>query len=583
MCSYAEFPGKTVEMRFSRSAHGSQPQWTMHADGREALRWPLSSTGPVVLSDDRLARFAQRMLGVPLAEVPQLAARAVRYSHGDEGVSEAEGEGNGGGGEGRGVSALVLHGATSAKRDFECAVTDLLAGREPADMAGFLETRAVALAGPADLVVGRIASWRAAVRFFGVPALDLGETNHYYLSQAVLDQIERDADGSKRLLHWVSEHPGCVLRPYVFDLETQLLVLWLTRRLGLSRLTVDANAPAVSTYWNQKSHLHPETSAAAALAVNGLSAQRLLDLERSHAPMARRLNIKLPTTPGYTVLRDGRDEREFVGDLCAAGRLLHDRYGLTRGCLKPSQGGGGAGIVSGVALDDDDALRAEALAAYPHGGDYVLEAEVELATFTVGDSVQKLSPSGHVRAGQVAPGLTAQFVDGHAWVGNVYFDEATAGDFGIPPALYTLMRAALGELHRGLSGDQPTGSGFVTGGVDFVIGRLGGRFGDRPTAAVVDLNLSHHGGEYLRTFLDECLPAHRYAATRVYRPSATAELSETADALSRSVPGRQRSRLIGCIPGDWGMLAATGDTPLDAARRAFGLVAALRTAGLAID
>lgn len=545
----------------------------MHVDGRAAVRWPLASAGPVVLSDGRLAEFAHGLLGVQLTEVPDLAAQAVRYSHGHGDESSAETH----------APALIMHGATSAKRDFECAVTDLLAGREPADMAGFLETRAVALAGPQDLIVGRIESWREAVRFFGVPALDLGDTDHYYLSQAVLDQIARDSAVSRQLLDWASAHPGFVLRPYVFDLETQLLVLWLTRRLGLSHVTVDANAPSVSTYWNQKSHLHPEVSLAATLAVQGMSADQALELEQSHSPLARRLNIKLPTTPGYTVLRDGRGEREFVGDLIAAGRLLRDRYGLTRGCLKPSQGGGGAGIVSGVDLADDDDLRAEALAAYPHGGDYVLEAEVELATFDVGDSPQKLSPSGHIRAGQVAPGLTAQFVDGHEWVGNVYFDEATAGQFRIPPDLYALMRSALGALHRGLSSQEPDGRGFVTGGADFVIGRLGGRFGDRPTAAVVDLNLSHHGGEYLRTFLDECSPGRRYAATRVYRPSTQAKLADTASQLSRAVaqsPG-ERFRLIGCIPGDWGMLAATGETPLDAARRAFALVESLRTAELA--
>ena len=127
------------------------------------------------------------------------------------------------------------------------------------------------------------------------------------------------------------------------------------------------------------------------------------------------------------------------------------------------------------------------------------------------------------------------------------------------------------------------GPGFVTGGVDFVVGRLGGGFGDRPTASVVDLNLSHHGGEYLRTFLAEVSPGRRYVATRVYRPSTRANLADTADQLSRAVSQSdgERFRLIGCIPGDWGMLAATGQTPLDAARRVFELVETLRTAELA--
>ncbi|HEV2346896.1 MAG TPA: hypothetical protein VGS97_22530 [Actinocrinis sp.] len=553
-------------VHFSCSANGSGPTWTMHVEGREAVRWPILSTGPVVLSDSRLEQFAERLLGVRLAEVPDLAARAVRYPQGSDGNA----------------SALVLHGATSAKRDFECAVTDLLAGRAPTDMSGFLETRAVALAGPDDLVVGRIASWREAVRFFGVQALDLLDTDHYYLTHAVLDQVSRETAASTRLLDWVSAHPDCVVRPYVFDLETQLLLLWLVRRLGLPHLTVDANAPSVSTYWNQKSHLHPETSFAAALAVEGFSAQRTLDLEYSYSPMAEQLHIELPTVPGYTVVREARTEREFTADMCTAGRLLRERYGLLRGCLKPSQGGGGAGIVSGLVLADEHGLAAAAQAAYPHGGDYVLEADVDLFRFDVAGSAQKLSPSGHIRGGQVATGMTAQFVDGHAWVGNVYFDSATAAQFGIAPELYDLMRSAIGELHRGLSAGQPAGSGFVTGGVDFVVGRLGGRFGDRPVAAAVDLNLSHHGGEYLRAFLEESVPAGRYAATRVFRPSADANLADTASELSRSIPERERTRLIGVIPDDWGMLAATGDTPLDAARRVFMLVERLQSTGLAL-
>lgn len=552
-------------VQFIRSANGSGPKWTMRADGRDEIRWPLSSTGPVVLSDSRLEQFAERSLGAHITEVPDLASRAVRYSQGDD----------------RNASALVLHGATSAKRDFECAVTDLLAGRAPADMAGFLETRGVALAGSGDLVVGRIASWREAVRFFRVPALDLRDTDHYYLTQAVLDQVARDTAASTRLLDWVSAHPDCVVRPYVFDLETQLLLLWLVRRLGLPHLTVDANAPSVSTYWNQKGHLHPETSVAAALGVAGWSARQTLDFECSYSPMARRLHIALPTVPGYTIVREERTEGEFTADIRTAGRLLRERYGLRKGCLKPSQGGGGAGIVSGLELADENGLLTAARAAYPHGGDFVLEADVDLSVFDVAGSPQKLSPSGHIRAGQVAPGMTAQFVDGHAWIGNVYFDDATAGQFGIPAELYDAMRSAMGALHSGLSADLPDGRGFVTGGVDFVVGRLGGRFGDQLVTGAVDLNLSHHGGEYLRAFLEEAVSGDRYAATRVYRPSPHATLSDTAGELTRATPEQERSQLIGVIPDDWGMLAATGDTPLDAAQRAFTLVETLQTAGQA--
>ena len=43
----------------------------------------------------------------------------------------------------------------------------------------------------------------------------------------------------------------------------------------------------------------------------------------------------------------------------------------------------------------------------------------------------------------------------------------------------------------------------MTGGLDFAVGRVGGRFGDRVLVGVTDFNLSSHGAEYMRAFQDE--------------------------------------------------------------------------------
>jgi hypothetical protein len=123
----------------------------------------------------------------------------------------------------------------------------------------------------------------------------------------------------------------------------------------------------------------------------------------------------------------------------------------------------------------------------------------------------------------------------------------------------------------------------MIGGLDFAIGRVGGRFGDRVLTACIDVNLSWCGAEYLWAFLDRtgAHRAGRSAATRVYQPTATASLAETAEFVAATVPAGEQARVIACVPGTWGMLAVTGPDPLAAGAHVTALTAALGTAGLA--
>lgn len=46
-------------------------------------------------------------------------------------------------------------------------------------------------------------------------------------------------------------------------------------------------------------------------------------------------------------------------------------------------------------------------------------------------------------------------------------------------------------------------------------------------------------------------------------------------------PQAEQAQVLGCVPGRWGMIAVTAETPLAAVHRATALVATLHTEALA--
>jgi hypothetical protein len=255
--------------------------------------------------------------------------------------------------------------------------------------------------------------------------------------------------------------------------------------------------------------------------------------------------------------------------------------------LKPSEAGDGASIVSGVPLHDTERLQHAARDAYCHGDDYLLEAQVDYLTVEMAGRQFIMAPSGHVRFGQVADGLTLQFLHGPSWGGNAYFDAATCHLLGLSESLYEKMRAAMHDIadafHGSLAENEDCLDGLVTGGIDFAVGRIGGRWGSEILAAATDFNLSSHGAEYLRAFLDGFAGQDPtvYGATRVYRPALSATLHVTKERIAAAAPAGESVEAIACVPGSWGMVACTGDTPLTAADNVFRLVDMLGDAGLA--
>jgi hypothetical protein len=535
--------------------------------------WKGFSTGPRVLSDEEVEEYCRLLLGHGVADVADRAARELLPFAEDSAAQEV-------------VRAVIMHSATRTTRGFEGDLSDVVAGRNPYDVAGYLESRAVTLAREGDVAVGRIAPWREAVTLAGVTAVDIGAREYYYLSDALLTVAASPGHSALLpLLDWYRTHPNAVVRLYALDLETQIFLLWLKERLDLDILRVDANGPVVSASWNRKDHVHPTVPDALRVAADGLEPDDLLAREQRMSSAYQLLGMEIPVLPGYLVPR-GNDPEEFAGGVRAAARLLLERYGVERGCLKPCEAGDGARIVTGLDLHDEETLTRHAREAHQHGDAYALEAHVDFATCDIAGRRFIITPSGHIHGGRVAEGLTLQLMNGCSWEGNATLLAEDFAAFGVPKSAYASMMAGLQAILDAFGGPQAEAQGcahsLVTGGIDFAVGRIGGRFGDRLVHGVIDLNLSSHGAVYMRAFQDALSgpagPLH--VATRVYRPAAQADLATTTSRAEQETAPNRAVRVVASVPDRWGMVGISGTSTADAVSAVEALVARLHAAGL---
>jgi hypothetical protein len=523
--------------------------WAITHDGR-AFRWEGFYTGPRFLDHSSLAAATQQLLGIELDQVPSAAARVLRPYVGD----------------GHSAPAIILHSATPGLRSLEADLSDAQLGRTPDDVATYVEARAVSLARPGDIVVGRTEPWRLAAELAGIDLVTIPGIDFYYLSQAII-RLALDSHGQApelaRLAKALRDRPDTLVRLYALDREIQVVLLFLARMAGIEEVRTDANSPQVAETWNAKAPLYPAIEDATAItAAVTAEPHELLAAETELAPLRRRLGVQVPVLPGYSIDAGPVDEAAFGQQLAAAGRLLRERYGLSRGCLKPSEAGAGARIVLGVALGDEDGLRELAARAWRSREAYVLEAHVEYLRRPVTGGELRLAPSGHIRHGHVAEGLTLQLTSGTSWRGNVFLDEQRCATLGLTLDRYHAIVDGIEELHAAFT-EQALG--LVTAGFDFAVGRVGGRFGDEVILALQDPNMSSHGAEYLRHFIDDVHAAGgpRYAATKVICPAPGYTL-EVLRALEAERGAPDTSRVISAIPGRWGMIAVAADTPLAA-------------------
>jgi hypothetical protein len=527
--------------------------WTVVVDGRQ-IPWQ-SYAGPLRLDETDFAIASRKLLSVEPCDLPDLVPEHVEFSSPHEQQSR-----------------LIVHSTTPSARGFETDLAAMVEGHPVPDLATYVETRGLYLAGSGDLVVGRTRPWRLAIAKAGVRRLRLPDTDYYYLSHALL---RRAVDGGDRdpvmaqIIQFLRERPSTVISPYDFEPEFQLLLTWLARITGLDRIRVDANNSSLGI-WNSKSLLHPTIESAQRLngSVSDHPAPVILDLEHRASEAFRALRVPLPVIPGYTV--PWREKRcDFSHDLHRASVLLKERYGLSRACLKPSDGGNGGRIVTEVELDDPSRLEELATKSWNLGGDQILEAQVSYFQRSIGGEQVLTTPSAHVRSGKLLDGLTLQFMRGTAWKGNIYVGAADWEALGLEKGVHGSLRSTMADLTQRL--------GLLHCGVDFAVGTLGGKFGDAVVAAVQDINAKVTGALFLREFMARYPAIGAAAATRVLTPEATESAEEIRWLLSQFSTPEQPYEEIAVVPGRWAMIATSGQTSMAAGAQALTLERMLAT------
>lgn len=528
-------------------------EWAVVVDGDE-IPWQ-SYAGPLRFDETDFAIATRKLLSIEPDELPELVGEHVEFSS----PSEQQ-------------PRLMVHSTTPYASSFETDLTAMVEGRPLLDLTTYVETRGLYLARSGDLVVGRTQPWRRGAAASGVERLVLPDADYYYMSQALL---RRAVDGGDRdlvmrqIIEFLRENPSTVVCPYDFEPEFQLFVTWLARITGLGRIRVDANDSRLGV-WNRKRMLHPTVEAARNLEsqVAGQPGPVILGHEHRASEAFKALQAPIPVLPGYAVTWQV-DRGDFVRDLLRAGALLQDRYGLSRACLKPSDGGNGGRIVPNIELDDTRRLEELATGAWKLGGDQVLEAHVTYFEREVGGERVLTTPSAHVRAGVLLDGLTLQFMRGTSWKGNIYVGAADWENLGLDASLYTGLRKTMTELHQRL--------GLLHCGIDFAVGTVGGVFGDTVVAAVQDINPKVTGALFLREFMARHPEIGVGAATRVLSPEATESAENIRSLVSEFCTAEQPCEEVAVVPGRWAMIATAGPTSVSAGAQALTLERMLAT------
>ncbi len=542
--------------------------WNVVLDDDRKIPWKNLQTGPLAWTDDEIETICHELLGYGTAEVRAQAERVLVPAVGPKAA----------------LPALILHSTTPDLRTREGDLDALIRGGKGGDFTTYKEARSVYLGGPHDVPVGRTQGWKDAVEALGAEAIELEDSDHYYISHALLALArQHHADGNvvsmQRLLGRLRETPHRA-RLYAFELELQIFLLWAAQEAALEELPVEANTPSISADWNRKSVLHPTITEALDLQDLPKDPWERLASEHSHCELARRMELETPAMPGYTLERPDRSVDDFVRQLLDAAALLQERYQLDLGCLKASESGDGARIFPGLDLTDHEALRQLAREAHVYGDDYVLEAHVHYGQASIAGQSLPTSPSTHLRGGEVAYGATLQFMEGTSWKGNVLLDEHCLDQVSISAEHYARLRAFTKDFRDAFEEKDP---GLVIAGIDFAIGSVGGAFGDAPLLGVQDLNVSFTGAECLRAFLDKAKieqTPHKYGVTRIYRPHADANHAGFLRVTKAFHEAPVCADTVASIAGRWAMVGITGEAPSDAVQRLQKLQKALEEAGL---
>ncbi len=565
--------------KFKYEVHGDLTdgmQVALH-DG-SVITWKNLSVGALILSDQYLASACQELLGISIENLESLSRKHLIPT---SCISAAQ----------LSNTTLVAHSASNTLKFFEKDAIDTQKGNRVDDVAAYIEARSIFLVEKGDISIGRLKDWEVACDEHEVTPLNIGHREYYYLSHALIEMaLNYQEGGASSILTWLidylKENPNTPVKLYALEHEIQIFLLWLANQARVPQLYVDCNGLDVANNWNKKTPLHPTVIKAKSLQIEeeGSDPYNALLLETELTKLRSDLGVQIPKIPGYIITKDDIGQASLEEQLLIAANLLKTRYGIDKGCLKPTDAGTGVRTVTHLDLDDISSLTGTFLSL--HGiahEDFILEAHVQYSESNIEGHVLPSSPSAHIRLNGVAEGISLQIMDGTCWEGNLYLDASTCEEFGISQSQYDQMHQIMEHFQQAFSvkAQEDTALGLVVAGVDFAIGKLGGKFGNALVLGVQDLNLRFHGAEFMRILQERVDRKNRHVVTLVIRPTSVGSLPNI----------KKRAREIGselgdlcealvAIPQRWGMIATSSDTPHNSIRSLNTLVSRLKCEGL---
>jgi len=414
----------------------------------------------------------------------------------------------------------------------------------------------------------------------------------------------------------------------------------------LTHIEIQANAPEDSANYNQKASLHPnidmlEPNDAAEVLFGNLltdldgfdsadNAVERLRRESLFSPFGLMLmrnvdpqsplsldgldndqaNILVETIktnkklnwisgPGYAVSWDENDNQKFFADISKAAARLKKLYGTSEVRIKHNRSSDGDGVSSAINIDDllggSDQAGRDAMAELFEAGifkggsfqDIVIEGNV----YPTQDGGKLESGSVHVIGGKapkyVSKELTAPN-DSTKWVGNLIVANAKAEkDLGFSKNVVKSVNGCMAELARSMD-KLPESSRLTMAGFDFLVGMLGGFFGDQELAIIADPNIRFTGAMPIIAQLEKVIQLNatgqkHYAAEAIAGMNVPlaeginySQLKDAVKAAGIDIEDGDAHLGIIFFTGTSVMLSATGKSLEDAQSQLKNLMEALR-------
>ena len=442
--------------------------------------------------------------------------------------------------------------------------------------------------------------------------LALRGSDIYYKSDGLLLLMITNPDSEvlTRLVDIIKGSP--LIYPYNLDEETQLALLWLTKKAGLNNIDVNANSSEVGIELTRKGYRYPLIEDA--IKIPDYSDPYQMQKEEWRlSQAAREIGYHSDCVPGYVISRtEGYDE--FYWKITSALSLLSRRYGLEVAWVKPDRGtdGGNQGSIN-TDINGSQEINGRIQEMWKQGGSWVVEAKTNYFKLKLPlDGIERTlvtTPSVHVIRGEPRYTISLQLVDGVAWGGNLIcsqdawnqlVDMVDKTDSRIAQnpdlvdqlkAIYELMPKAMRDYVEAINRSQKYKNGQVRGGTDLAVATLGGKFGDdRIVVAVQDYNARANGCETAYALYDlaqEVYGGHGEAVTRNITPrvdfntfsSELPKIIKEVNAVYETGLSSDQVKLIAVSAG-WGQIGIIGIDTMQITKAILLLELQMRKSGL---